>query len=142
MVKIKLKNKNYFLIAAIIIALIISFYIGGKKITRMLNHPKFTIGMITSSFHSKTTFKPPGNDFVYYIDRIEFKGVTSAGSNCKYKNVGDRFLVIFDSIKVGKSSRLLCNYPIPDSIKAPPDGWRLDEVPIEMDMKRIEEYLK
>ena len=125
--------------------LIGSFFISkfeNKRLIRMLDHPKFSIGIITSEFHSKTTLKSPGNDFVYYINRIEFKGVTSAGSNCKLKDVGDRFLIIFDSIKVGKSSRLLCNYPIPDSIKAPPDGWRLDEVPIEIDMKRIEAYIK
>src|SRR5690606_20672993 len=109
---INLKNKNLILIVLLTFGVIINLNLERIKTVRMLNHPKFTIGMITSKYHHKTTFGSDGNDFIYFVNSQKFTGVANF---CAKKEIGDKFIVIYDSIKVSKISKLLCNYPIPDS---------------------------
>jgi len=128
-------NIVFFLI--IVIAQIIIFTYKKDRGKDILKSPKFTVGVISSEWHSKTTLKQPGFDFKYSINLKESQAVTN---QIKIAKIGEKYLVAYDSIKPNAVS-FLSIYPLPDSIEPPPNGWRLDEVPIEVDWKKIEEYI-
>lgn len=102
----------------------------------MLKQPKFTIAVISSKWHYKTTWKSPGVDFKLRINNEEFERTTR--NNLK---LGDKYLYIYDSLSYNYSGMILLNYPLPDSIQSPKNGWRYDEVPIPIDSVRIRKYV-
>lgn len=114
------------------------FFDDNSSIKKMLKNQKYTVGIISSKYHYKTTWKPPGTDFIYRVNLKKYEGLVSRTS---FNVIGEKYLVIFDSTKITKSSNLIPFYSLPDSIESPPNGWRYDEVPIPIDSVRIRKYV-
>ena len=132
----KISKSNIFVFVLLISVLIYFFLKGEKREQKLLENYKFTVGEISSEWHSKTTFKSFGIDYFYNLNKQKYEGIAKK----KDLVIGEKYLVIYDSVEL-KFGKLLPMYPLPDSIEPPPNGWRLDEVPIEVDWKKIEKYI-
>lgn len=137
------KNNKYSIVIFSILLLYIAYVIlddnsAGKK---SLKHPKYTVGLV-GEWHFKTTWKTAGSDFFIKLNGKEIRK-TFPYNNLEDK-VGKKYLVLYDSLEphtFNKYYELLHIYPLPDSIEAPPNGWRYDEVPIPIDSVRIRKYV-
>lgn len=106
----------------------------------MLENPRFTIGKISISWHSKSTFKTAGNDFEYYLNGKKYEFVTK--SLPVGTPIETYYLVLYDSANLNAPSSILLEYPIPDSIPVPINGWSLKEIPIDINWSEIERKIK
>ncbi|AZA77369.1 hypothetical protein EG347_07535 [Chryseobacterium sp. G0186] len=104
----------------------------------MLKNPKYTIGKATTDWHQKNN-NGVGTDYKYQVnDKVYFKT-----TNCSYKK-GDKFLVIFDSIKP-KNATVLGIYSIENyliDLKPPAKGWKYQDVPFNIDSNMIKKYVQ
>lgn len=135
------KRKTYLLIIGLLFFVFILWQKNTSNINKILKNPKFTIGIINSDYHHKTTFKPPGHDYYFIVGNETYHGVASTNTECNGKNIGFKFLVIYDAVS-NNNFASLCFYPVPDNIRAPKNGWTLNEVPIEIDFERIKNFIK
>ena len=107
----------------------------GKK---MLKAPKYTIGEAVTDWHQKNN-NGVGTDYKYQVgNKIYFKT-----TNCSYKK-GDKFLIIFDSIKP-KNAKVLDIYSIENyliDLKVPKNGWKYQDVPFNIDSNTIKKYVQ
>jgi hypothetical protein len=137
--------KKYFLEKfhiIILVLLVLLFLVGSIHehlwIKQMLKRPKYTIGEATTDWHQKNG-NGVGTDYKYQVrDKIYF-GTTS----CSYKK-GNRFLVIFDSVKP-KNARVLGIYFIENhltNLRIPIKGWKYLDVPFDIDSNTIKKYVK
>lgn len=138
--KLDKKTKDLIFYSICIIAFVFMIVSWIKKTQNMLKNPRFTIGTVSSDWHSKSTFKTAGNDFEYYINGKRYEFATK--SLPRGIPIGEKYLVVFDSTDLDNPSWLLTKYPIPDSIPAPTNGWSLDEIPLPIDWDEIEQEIK
>lgn len=127
--------KETIFVLGIIAVIIYSIFSQDYKTYNLKNNPKFTIGIISSDWHSKTTSKPPGKDYSFILKGKKFEHTTPV-SKSVYQ-LGDRFLVMYDSLKPEKAAILIDYYEIPANISVPKNGWRLDEIPLKVDSQKI-----
>ena len=106
---------------------------------KMLDRPKYTIGIATTNWHNKNN-NGVGTDYKYEINDMTFHGTT----NWSYKK-GDKFLVIFDSLKL-RNCVVIGIYDIENDLKnknitVPRGGWKYNELPFKIDSAKIRKYL-
>jgi len=135
----KLTNKYFIIVLAVSTILFIIFcFIGSTLETKnILKRPKFTIAIATTDWHPKNN-NGVGTDYMYKLNGVTFRR-TISGS---YKK-GDKFLVIYDSLKPEKSQGLPL-YPVKQDyigLKIPENGWKYEEVPFNIDSNLIRKYL-
>lgn len=134
-----LKNKFWIaFIVGLILFIVYASYEEDSENLQMLKHPKFTIGTITSEWHSKTTFKTFGIDYRFTVDGYNFLYQTRDNSVLK----GERYLVIYDSLNPRNINRFLTIYKVPNNIETPYYGWKYSEVPFKIDSNKIKNYIK
>ncbi|RKE82560.1 hypothetical protein [Chryseobacterium sp. AG363] len=118
-----------------IIFCLISANLGNNGI---LKNPKYTIGEAISDWHHKNN-NGVGIDYKYDVNGITY----SKTANFSYKK-GDKFLIIFDSIKPNNSAILdiysIENYLI--DVKVPSKGWKYQDVPFNIDSNIIKKYVQ
>jgi hypothetical protein len=136
---IKYLTKNFHILLAILVVLLIVFGFINEKIwvKKMLTRPKYTIAIATTDWHQKNN-NGVGTDYSYVINNKVYNGTT----NFSYKK-GDKFLIIYDSLKP-KNVKTLALYPVlPDyvGLKIPKNGWKYQEVPFSIDNNVIRKYL-
>lgn len=104
----------------------------------ILKNPKYTIGEAISDWHHKNN-NGVGIDYKYDVNGI----IYSKTANFSYKK-GDKFLIIFDSIKPNNSAILdiysIENYLI--DVKVPSKGWKYQDVPFNIDSNIIKKYVQ
>ncbi|WP_288443032.1 hypothetical protein [uncultured Chryseobacterium sp.] len=104
----------------------------------ILKNPKYTIGEAISDWHHKNN-NGVGIDYKYDVNGI----IYSKTANFSYKK-GDKFLIIFDSIKPNNSAILdiysIENYLI--DVKVPSKGWKYQDVPFNIDSNTIKKYVQ
>ncbi len=104
----------------------------------ILKNPKYTIGEAISDWHHKNN-NGVGIDYKYDVNGI----IYSKTANFSYKK-GDKFLIIFDSIKPNNSAILdiysIENYLI--DVKVPSKGWKYRDVPFNIDSNTIKKYVQ
>ncbi|MCS4301259.1 hypothetical protein [Chryseobacterium sp. BIGb0232] len=107
-------------------------------VKKMLKNPKYTIGEATTDWHQKNN-NGVGTDYKYWVNnKVYFKT-----TNFSYKK-GDKFLIIFDSIKP-KNVKVLGIYSIENyliDLKVPEKGWKYQDVPFNIDSATIKKYLQ
>ncbi|MEJ5049827.1 hypothetical protein WH221_08295 [Chryseobacterium culicis] len=107
-------------------------------VKKMLKSPKYTIGEAVTDWHPKNN-NGVGTDYKYQVsNKIYFKT-----TNYSYKK-GDKFLIIFDSIKP-KNAKVLGIYSIENyliDLKVPSKGWKYQDVPFNIDSNTIKKYLQ
>jgi len=107
-------------------------------IRKMLERAKYTVATATTDWHQKNN-NGVGTDYQYEINHEVYSRTTSFS----YKK-GDRFLIIFDSIKP-KNSKVLDIYPVEADyvgLKISKNGWKYQEVPFDIDSNKIKKYLE
>ncbi|SHL32542.1 hypothetical protein [Chryseobacterium contaminans] len=104
----------------------------------MLKNPRYTVGEAITDSHQKNN-NGVGTDYQYQVNhKIYFKT-----TNCSYRK-GDKFLIIFDSIKP-KNAIVLGNYSIENyltDLKIPEKGWKYQDVPFNIDSNIIRKYVQ
>ncbi|WP_079242545.1 hypothetical protein [Chryseobacterium indologenes] len=107
-------------------------------VKKMLKSPKYTIGEAVTDWHPKNN-NGVGTDYKYQVsNKIYFKTTSYS-----YKK-GDKFLIIFDSIKP-KNAKVLGIYSIENyliDLKVPSKGWKYQDVPFNIDSNTIKKYLQ
>ncbi|SEH29503.1 hypothetical protein [Chryseobacterium culicis] len=141
MLKIKklISEKFHIIILILTLGLIIFGVISANLgINDILKNPKYTIGEAVTDWHQKNN-NGVGTDYKYQVgNKIFFKT-----TNCSYKR-GDKFLIIFDSIKP-KNAKVLDIYSIENyliDLKIPKNGWKYQDVPFNIDSNTIKKYLQ
>lgn len=135
------KKTTINLILLLLLLLFISFLVlkTKKYKSELLKSPKFTVAEITSNWHSKTTFNGPGYDFEYNIDGKKYQSTVNQYNDNVFR-LGRKFLFVYDTSN-NNFGYILPIYPLSDTITYPLDGWKLEEVPIDIDLRKIEEYI-
>lgn len=135
----KFTDKYFVIILFVFLASFIIFCLIGSTIEtkNMLKRPKFTIAIATTDWHHKNN-NGVGTDYMYKLDGVTFRRTTSDS----YKK-GDKFLIIYDSLKPEKSQGLPLYSVKQDYIglKIPENGWKYVEVPFKIDSNIIRKYL-
>jgi len=134
----KLMKSTYYVrgfILICIIFIIYMFYVNNRNIDALLKNSKYTVAIVTSEKHAKSTFKSFGHDFEYKLNDEDYMRQTS-------ENLvkGQKYLLVFDSLNP-KYSMILAIYPIFHEIKIPKNGWKYDEVPMKIDTLKIKKYI-
>lgn len=137
---VKKFTDTYFVIILFVsLASFIIFSLIGSRIEtkNILKRPKFTIAIATTDWHHKNN-NGVGTDYMYRINGVTFRRTTSDS----YKK-GDKFLIIYDSLKPEKSQGLPL-YPVKQDyigLKIPENGWIYEKVPFNIDSNLIIKYL-
>ncbi|PWN63906.1 hypothetical protein [Chryseobacterium viscerum] len=132
--------KKFHIIVLIVVFLFIIFCLisANLGINNILKNPKYTIGEATSDWHYKNN-NGVGIDYKYHVNGITY----SKTANYSYQK-GDKFLIIFDSIKPDNSAILdiysIENYLI--DLKVPSKGWKYQDVPFNIDSNTIKKYVQ
>lgn len=132
--------KKFHIIVLIVVFLFIIFCLINTNlgINNILKNPKYTIGEATSDWHYKNN-NGVGIDYKYHANGITY----SKTANFSYQK-GDKFLIIFDSIKPNNSAILdiysIENYLI--DLKVPSKGWIYQDVPFNIDSNTIKKYVQ
>ena len=141
MLKVKkfVSEKFHIILLAATLGLIIFWLISTNLgINDMLKSPKYTIGEATSDWHYKNN-NGVGIDYEYHVNGITY----SKTANVSYQK-GDKFLIVFDSIKPNNSALLdiysIENYLI--DLKIPEKGWKYQDVPFNIDSNTIKKYVQ
>jgi hypothetical protein len=118
------KSAKIFFATLILLLLIPIIYHVVRKYDRD-KHARYTIGITRGeSFANRTNHDI---EFIYCILNKEYDNKNAY--DFKSKSFNGRYFVLYDSINP-KNSKLLQDFPVPDSIKtAPPNGWK--EPPVE-----------
>lgn len=107
-------------------------------INDLLKSPKYTIGEAISDWHQKNN-NGVGIDYKYHVNGITY----SKTANVAYQK-GDKFLIIFDSIKPDNSAILdiysIENYLI--DLKVSSKDWKYQDVPFNIDNNTIKKYVQ
>jgi hypothetical protein len=136
----KLILKNFHIVVLIVVFLFIIFCLisASLGINNILKNPKYTIGEAISDWHYKNN-NGVGIDYKYHVNGITY----SKTANFSYQK-GDKFLLIFDSIKPDNSAILdiysIENYLI--DLKVPSKGWKYQDVPFNIDSNTIKKYVQ
>lgn len=118
------QNKMSRMIFVIFVVLLICITIYGlresnKAINGILENPKYTVGLL-GDYHYRTTTEPPGSDYKFYLNNIQYEQVYPY-SNLRAKPQGDKYVVVYDSLKP-EYNYLLYVYSLPDDISIPVNG--------------------
>lgn len=132
-------EKFHIILLVLTLGLIIFWLISANVgINHMLKNPKYTIGESISDWHHKNN-SGVGIDYKYHVNGITY----SKTANVSYQK-GDKFLIIFDSIKPDNSAILdiysIENYLI--DLKIPAKGWKYQDVPFNIDSNTIKKYVQ
>ncbi len=92
----------------------------------MIKNQKFTIGEISSEWHTKTTNKTFGIDYSYVVKNKKYVGQTK--ENLK---ISEKYLVVFDSLNPNNAT-LISEYGL-NNYKSNFDGWTFKNVPFKID---------
>jgi hypothetical protein len=136
----KLISEKFHIILAISVLVFIIFCLFDENlwVKKMLKAPKYTIGEAVTDWHQKNN-NGVGTDYKYQVgNKIYFKT-----TNCSYKK-GDKFLIIFDSIKP-KNAKVLDIYSIENyliDLKVPKNDWKYQDVPFNIDSNTIKKYVQ
>ncbi|PRB00504.1 hypothetical protein CQ046_18750 [Chryseobacterium sp. MYb7] len=136
----KFISEKFHIILAISVLVFIIFCLFDENlwVKKMLKAPKYTIGEAVTDWHQKNN-NGVGTDYKYQVgNKIYFKT-----TNCSYKK-GDKFLIIFDSIKP-KNAKVLDIYSIENyliDLKVPKNGWKYQDVPFNIDSNTIKKYVQ
>ncbi|WP_426479425.1 hypothetical protein ACP3T3_08280 [Chryseobacterium sp. CBSDS_008] len=136
----KLISEKFHIILLILTLIFIIFCLisANLGINDILKSPKYTIGEATSDWHHKNA-NGVGIDYKYHVNSITY----SKTANVSYQK-GDKFLIIFDSIKPDNSAILdiysIENYLI--DVKVPANGWKYKDVPFNIDSNTIKKYVQ
>lgn len=120
--------KPFFLILLIPLFFGVLSYFRSEK---MLKNKKFTIGEITSEWHSQSTFKSFGVDYTYIVDDEVFTKQIS-----KDLKKGNKYLVVYDSLNPN-NAMIIPEYYM-NIYKIPENGWHKEELPIKVSLDFIE----
>ncbi|UKB80972.1 hypothetical protein [Chryseobacterium sp. MEBOG07] len=138
MKKFILKKFHIIVLIAVFLFIIFCLISANLGINNILKDPKYTIGEATSDWHYKNN-NGVGIDYEYYVNGITY----SKTANFSYQK-GDKFLIIFDSIKPNNSAILdiysIENYLI--DLKVPSKGWKYQDVPFNIDSNTIKKYVQ
>lgn len=131
-------EKSFLIILTLGVALIIFGFIHEKIwVKKMLENPRYTIGVATTDWHQKNN-NGAGTNYKYSFKKVEYLNTT----NYSYKK-GDSFLIIFDSLKP-KNNKVLGFYNIENyliDLKVLDNGWKYNEVPFNIDSLEIRNKL-
>ncbi|AZA99531.1 hypothetical protein EG359_07875 [Chryseobacterium joostei] len=123
---------------ATLVFIIFSLISANIGINHMLKNPKYTIGEAITDWHQKNN-NGVGTDYKYHFNyKIYFKTTSNS-----YKK-GDKFLIIFDSIKP-ENTEVLDIYSIENyliDLKIPEKGWKYEDVPFNIDSNIIKKYVQ
>lgn len=137
MKKYILEKFHIIILVLIVLLILFGFIHENLWIKQMLKRPKYTIGEATTDWHQKND-NGVGIDYKYQVNDKIYFGTT----NCSYKK-GNRFLVIFDSVKP-KNVKVLGIYFIENhltNLKVPIKGWKYLDVPFDIDSNTIKKYV-
>lgn len=102
-----------------------------------LKHIKYIPATVSSDFHYKNTCGCSGYDYSFYLNSRKYLRGTSKGEFIK----GRKYLAAYDSLN--PSSGKLLEIDITDSIyKVPENGWKLEDIPINIDTIFVKENSK
>jgi len=129
---------SLYIIAIFLMIIFILFSLKHEKSGKLnlINNSKYTIGIITSNWHNKSTTKNFGVDYKYNIQNIQYENQIS-----RDLKLNNKYLLVYDSSNISNLSELLLIYPLPDSLEAPINGWKYNEVPISIDSVKIRKYV-
>lgn len=122
------------------VGIFIIFYLFSLRNQKtILKNQKYTLGIITSEFHHKTTGKPAGKDYEYKVRGRKYE---KTASRIRTK-IGSKYLIIYDSLHPNRAC-LLRDYEINKEIKIEykEDGWKPNEVPINIDTIQIRKFVE
>jgi len=120
----------------IVALFIVCCYIwSGINSERLLKYAKYTDATVVSEWHHKNN-TGIGVDYEYKVSgrKHEFTINLDLKKNGKY-------LLAYDSLKPG-NGQILEMYPLPENIRAPENGWHLNELPFKADRQEILGYIK
>lgn len=134
-----ISEKFHIILLGLTLGFIIYWLISANLgINDLLKSPKYTIGEAISDWHHKNN-NGVGIDYKYDVNGITY----SKTANVSYQK-GDKFLIIFDSIKPDNSAILdiysIENYLI--DLKVPSKGWKYQDVPFDIDSNTIKKYVQ
>lgn len=134
--KILIQYNHIFFIILVFIGISYVYLIYAPNTMRkVLKYHKYTIASVTSDFHYGND-KGYGYDYVYFVNGKKYSKTVNINS---YK--GQRCLLIYDSLKPSNQV-FLEGYSINDTITAPKNGWKYEQVPIAIDSAEIREYIE
>src|SRR5690606_21314193 len=86
------------LILLLLLLLFISFLVlkTKKSKSELLKSPKFTVCVISSEWHSKTTFNGPGYDFKYNVNGEKYQSTVNQYDDNTFR-LGRKFLYVYDT---------------------------------------------
>lgn len=134
---IRLIKNNYHVILAFatLVFIIMVFFLSHSNLEGAKKNAKYTVAYITSDWHQKNN-NGVGTDFTYYVNGEKIE--KTCANNLKK---GTRYIVLYDSIHP-KHYIMLYNHQLPDKIKTPLNGWKLDQVPIKLDSTDLKFYFE
>lgn len=134
---IRLIKNNYHVILAFatLVFIIMAFFLSHSNLEGAKKNAKYTVAYITSDWHQKNN-NGVGTDFTYYVNGEKIE--KTCANNLKK---GTRYIVLYDSIHP-KHYIMLYNHQLPDKIKTPVNGWKLDQVPIKLDSTDLKFYFE
>ena len=95
-----------------------------------IKNSKFTIGQISSEWHTKSTFKNFGVDYEYKINDKTYSKQISVDLR-----KGNKYLVVYDSLSP-KNAVLIPEYDM-NIYNSPKNGWNINELPIKINLDLI-----
>lgn len=110
-------------------------YLSENEMKATWLNSKFTVATMTSNWHHKNS-NGVGTDFTYSVGGRTISKTT----NFNLKK-GTRYLVMYDSLSPSWYI-MLGRHQLPDSIEAPPNGWKFKEIPITIDSAELKQYFK
>lgn len=125
-------EKNFHLILISILSIVIGYWYisslnGLKNISK---RQKYTIALVISDWHHKDN-NGIGVDYEYFVNNKKFSNTINLDLKKEQK-----YLLVFDSI-IPENNVLLDIYPINDLSSVPLNGWRIDELPIKVNSREI-----
>lgn len=104
------------------------------KLNGILKKQQYTVGMIISKGHTRTTTKNWGKDYEYIIENKKYIRQTSSKVF-----LGKKYLIIYDSLHP-KRSMLLNRYEINEQYDK--KIWSFKEIPFKVDSTYIYNFVK
>lgn len=123
----------------LILAVLVLIFVGGigiqyfNGLKNAKKNAKYTVAYVTSNWHPKNN-NGAGTDFVFNIKGEKFNGLYA------YRlDKGKKYILLYDSLQP-ENYILLYDHQLPDTIKAPVNGWVLKDVPVKLDSGDLKAY--
>lgn len=101
----------------------------------LLKNTKYTVATVIHDWHYKNNHGT-GVDYEYFVNGKYYYKT----SNIRVQK-GEQYILVYDSLNPNTHC-LLTYYELTDSITPPKNGWKYEEIPIEIDSAEIREYIE